>query len=71
VGIGYIGWLDARKAEPLRLLPGAYALVLPSHPATILVPFQVTVAGTVSYAAQYDGALTGQGTTTLRVIHAP
>jgi DNA-directed RNA polymerase specialized sigma24 family protein len=68
VGISNVGGWDARKPVPVALLPGSYSLVLPGSPATML-PFQVTSNGTIAYDAQYDGLLTGRGTTTLGLTH--
>ncbi|MEU0881935.1 hypothetical protein ABZ345_25260 [Lentzea sp. NPDC005914] len=58
------GWLDARTVQTLQLAPGGYGF---QAGGTAAFSFTVEQNGTISYADELEGFLSGKGTRTLRV----
>ncbi|GAA2977674.1 RNA polymerase sigma factor [Actinokineospora diospyrosa] len=62
------GWPTYQPIRTLRLLPGGHsAIPVAGNP----LPFTLTPSGTVEYATDLEGLLTGSGTTTLTLHGLP
>jgi hypothetical protein len=68
IGLSGHGWWSTRQVQALRLLPGAYTLVVGGVGGW---PVRVTAAGQVDFDNQYATFLSGEGTATLTVTGLP